>query len=63
MVNPGVDPEHAGGIIYLIWSGTASGSPGRSWKTLLGREMSGLPCLSCLSSHPDSDKVEKKDGG
>ena len=30
VVNPGVDPEHAGGIIYLIWSGTASGSPGRS---------------------------------
>ncbi len=35
--DPVVDPEHAGEIIYLIWLGNASGSPRRSWKTLLGR--------------------------
>ncbi len=41
---PGVDPEHAGGITYLIWPGNASGSPQRSWKALLGRGTSGLLC-------------------
>ncbi len=34
--DPRVDPEHAGEIIYLIWPGNTSGSPRRSWKTLLG---------------------------
>jgi len=27
---PGADPEAAGGIIYLIWPGNASGSPRRN---------------------------------
>ncbi len=34
--DPGVAPEHAGEIIYLIWLGNALESPRRSWKTLLG---------------------------
>jgi len=28
--DPGADPEPAGGIIYLIWPGNASGSPRRN---------------------------------
>lgn len=31
--DPGVDPELARGIIYLIWNGNATGSSRRSWKT------------------------------
>ncbi len=60
--DPGVDPEHAGEIIYLIWPGNASGSPRRSWKMLLGRGASGLPCLVCCHCDPAPDKQKKMDG-
>ena len=51
-----VDPEHAGGIIHLIWPGNASGSPRRSWRVLLGRATSGIPCLACFPRDPAPDK-------
>jgi len=47
---PGADPEPAGGIIYLIRPGNASGSPRRSWRVLLGRMKPGGPCLACCHS-------------
>ncbi len=40
----GVDPEHAGGITYLIGLG-APGNPPEELETLLG--MSGTVCLAC----------------
>ncbi len=59
---PGLDPEHTRGIIYLIWPGNASGSPWRSWKALLGRGVSGLPYLACCLRDPAPDKQNKMDG-
>jgi len=38
---PGVDLEHAGETIYLIWPGNTPGSPRRNWKVVLGRGMDG----------------------
>ncbi len=59
---PEADPEHAGGITYLIWPGNASGSPRRSWKTLLGRGTSGTLCLACCHRDPAPDKRNRVDG-
>jgi len=41
---PGADPKLTGGIIYPLCPGNALGSPGRSWRVLLWRGMSGT-CL------------------
>lgn len=57
-VTPSADPEHAGGIIYLIWHGNISGSPMRSWKTLLGRGTSGWTRLNCCCDRT-LDKQQK----
>ncbi len=59
---PGADPQHAGGITYLIWPGNTSGSPQRSWKELLGRRTSGLLCWACCHHDPAPDKQKKMDG-
>ncbi len=45
-------------VTYLIWLGHASGS----WKMLLGRGTSGLPCLACCHCNPALDKQQKMDG-
>jgi len=42
----GANPEHVGGITYLIWPGKALESPRRSWKALLGRWTSGVLWLA-----------------
>ncbi len=60
--DPGVDPEHSREVMYLIWLGNASGSPRRSWKALLGRGTSGLPCSACCHRNPALDKQQKMDG-
>ncbi len=59
---PKVDPEHTGEITYLILLGKALGSPRRSWKMLLGRGKSGLPCLACCHCSPTPDKWQNMDG-
>lgn len=37
--DPRVNPEHTGGILYLIQPINTSVSPRRSWKTFLGRDI------------------------
>lgn len=49
--HPEEDPDLAGVITYHL-SRHASGSPRSSWKTLPGRGMSGIPCLSRDFLHP-----------
>lgn len=41
------NPEHAGGIIFLRWSGNASGFPWHSCWKRLGSGKSGLSCKGC----------------
>ena len=43
-----------------VWG--ASGSPRKSWKSLLGRGTSGIPCLACCPHDPASDNRKKMDG-
>ena len=59
---PRADPELTGGILYPIWPGNASGSPRRSWRGGLGREMSGFPSWTCCLCDPTSDKRKMMDG-
>jgi len=58
----GADPEPAGGIIYLIWLGNASGSPRRNWRAWLGRRKPGGPFLSGCHRDPAPDKQMRMDG-
>ncbi len=61
--DPRVDCTHAAEIIYLIWLGNAPRSPPRrSWKMLLGRGRSVLPCLACCHHECAPDKRQKTDG-
>ena len=57
-----VDPEHAVGIIYLIWPGNASVSLRRSWRVLLWRGTSGIPYLACCPCDLGPDKQIQMDG-
>lgn len=59
--DPRVDPESTREIVYLIWTGNASGYPQSKWKMLLGRSMSGIPCLACCQSNPISAEMKKMD--
>lgn len=52
-----LDLEHPGDILRPIW---LEDFPKRSWKTLLGRGTSGLPCSGCC--YCDLDKWQKMDG-
>ncbi len=60
--DPGVDPEHAGGVTCLMLPGTSQDPPRRSWKALLGRGTSGLPYLACCHRDLAPDKQKKMDG-
>lgn len=55
--DPGVDPELAGGIKYLIWPANASGSARSSWKALLWRGMPGIPSLACCHRDPPRSEL------
>ena len=60
--DPGVDPEHAGEIIYLIWLMNASGSPRGSCKMLQGERDVWTTLLNLLPPRPCQDKRQKMDG-
>lgn len=59
--DPVADPEHAGKLRCLIWPGNASWSPRRSWKTLLERGTSWVPCLAGCHCDLSPDKCQKID--
>lgn len=44
--DPWENQEHTGGTTYGIPSSLET-SPGKSWRTRIGRRMNGLPCLAC----------------
>lgn len=60
--DPWADPEPAGGIIYLIWPGNASGSPRRSWEVLRGRRASRITFWARCQCDPTHEKQAKMDG-
>lgn len=45
----GVNPEHAGEIVYPIRPGNALNSHSRDWNVWLGRRTLGLSCLAAAS--------------
>lgn len=45
--DPELDPEPTEEIMHLTLPGNASVSPSKDWKVLLGRWVSGIPCLAC----------------
>lgn len=59
--DPGEDSELSGGIACIIWLGNASGSPRRSWRTLLGWRSSRISCLSSCYCDRTTDKEKKLD--
>ena len=48
--------------VYLVWPGNSLGSPRKSWKTLLGRGTSGLPCSACCHHNRSLDNRTTMDG-
>lgn len=56
---PGVKPHRRDYITSPSWPGNTSGSPWRSWKTLLGSGM--LTWLACCHCDPTPDKRKKTD--
>lgn len=51
----GIVSEYTENIIYLICPGNTQGSPTRSWKTLPGRGMSAIACLTCSHHYLAAD--------
>jgi len=55
---PRAYPGLAGGIICPFWPENASGSPRRSWRVLLGRDMSIFLSWTCCLRDPTSERMK-----
>lgn len=56
---PRADPEHAGGITYLIWFGNSSGSPKEELESVAGHIDIWKTLLDLLPLLPDHRTAEE----